>query len=258
LAKSDGILRHKLKRRKVNGIQCPHGNGERLQGASEHWPDHFNHRNAANQIPHGVAMRILELMRVDGADLPSSGKNAGVGKDSEQATGDGSDSLPAAASQQHSPSRKVNGHRGPRRKVAAQNGSADSITSGTAAQQPVTPLSKPLRLRDRDHLKFVSAQPCLACGRSPSDAHHLKFAQQRALGRKVSDEFTVPLCRTHHRELHQGGDELTWWHHRNVWWHHRNVDPMPTAQRLWRATHRSSESPTSISALPHPGPKSWT
>jgi hypothetical protein len=68
----------------------------------------------------------------DGADLPSSGTNAGVGKDSEPATGDGSDNLPTAASQQHSPSRKVNGHRGPRRKAAAQNGSADSITSGTA------------------------------------------------------------------------------------------------------------------------------
>jgi hypothetical protein len=71
-------------------------------------------------------------------------------------------------------------------------------------------------LRDRDHLKFVSTQPSLACGRSPSDAHHLKFAQQRAPGRKVSDEFTVPLCRTHHRELHQRGDELKWWHQMDI------------------------------------------
>jgi hypothetical protein len=71
-----------------------------------------------------------------------------------------------------------------------------------AAEQSVTPIGKTLRLRDRIHLKYVSAQPCMACGRSPSDAHHLRFAQGRALGRKVSDEFTVPLCRTHHRELH--------------------------------------------------------
>jgi len=75
----------------------------------------------------------------------------------------------------------------------------------------------------------VGAQPCLACGRSPSDAHHLRFAQQRALGRKVSDEYTVPLCRTHHRDLHQGGDELKWWPQ-------LNVDPLNTAQRLWQAT----------------------
>ena len=105
--------------------------------------------------------------------------------------------------------------------------------------------TKDKRGRDREHLKFVSAQPCLACGRSPSDAHHLKFAQQRALGRKVSDEFTVPLCRTHHRELHRRGDEL-------AWWQHHNVDPLQTAQSLWMTTHPSSESPTSISALPHP------
>jgi hypothetical protein len=36
--------------------------------------------------------------------------------------------------------------------------------------------------------------------------HHLRFAQPRALGRKASDEFTVPLCRVHHREVHRAGD----------------------------------------------------
>jgi hypothetical protein len=95
------------------------------------------------------------------------------------------------------------------------------------------------RLRDLDHLQFVRGQPCLACGRSPSDAHHLKFAQQRALGRKVSDEFTVPLCRTHHRELHQRGDE-------RIWWQHRNIDPLNTAHRLWQYTRsKGSDAPTS-------------
>ena len=28
---------------------------------------------------------------------------------------------------------------------------------------------------------------------------------------KVSDEFTVPLCRGHHRQLHQAGNEVAWW-----------------------------------------------
>ena len=32
-----------------------------------------------------------------------------------------------------------------------------------------------------------------------------------ALSRKVSDEFTVPLCRGHHREVHRCGDEAAWW-----------------------------------------------
>jgi predicted phage-related endonuclease len=51
-------------------------------------------------------------------------------------------------------------------------------------------------------------------------ASRLKFAQGRALGRKVSDEFTVPLCRAHHRELHQRGDE-------RIWWQQVNLDPLP-------------------------------
>ena len=87
--------------------------------------------------------------------------------------------------------------------------------------------AKTIRLRDRDHRNFVSTQPCVVCGRSPSDAHHLRFAQPRALGRKVSDEFTVPVCRLHHRELHRTGDEAAWW--RRI-----KIDPLPIAHRLWR------------------------
>jgi hypothetical protein len=56
---------------------------------------------------------------------------------------------------------------------------------------------EPHRIRDRDHIWHVMKQSCLICGRRPSDPHHLRFAQSRALGRKVSDEFTVPLCRGH-------------------------------------------------------------
>ena len=72
-------------------------------------------------------------------------------------------------------------------------------------------ISEPRRHRDKTHLKFVASQPCLVCGRSPADAHHLRFTQPRAMGRKVSDEFTVPLCRTHHRDNHRFGDEQGWW-----------------------------------------------
>ena len=68
-------------------------------------------------------------------------------------------------------------------------------------------IAEPKRLRDKAHLKFVASQPCLVCGRQPSDPHHLRFAQPRAIGLKVSDEFTVPLCRGHHRQLHQAGNE---------------------------------------------------
>jgi hypothetical protein len=88
---------------------------------------------------------------------------------------------------------------------------------------------KSIRLRDKDHREFVSHQPCLVCGRAPCDPHHLRFAQPRALGRKVSDEFTVPLCRTHHRQLHQRGNE-------NIFWAEHNIDPLGIAERLWKQT----------------------
>ena len=92
------------------------------------------------------------------------------------------------------------------------------------------PHPEPRRIRDKAHIRFVTKQPCLVCGRMPADAHHLRFAQHRALGRKVSDEFTVPLCRTHHRELHRQADEATWWIK-------FGIDPSPTARALWLKTH---------------------
>jgi ERF superfamily len=89
---------------------------------------------------------------------------------------------------------------------------------------------EPRRLRDRDHIRHVIKQPCLICGRRPSDPHHLRFAQSGALGRKVSDEFTVPLCRMHHREIHRCGDERSWW--RNA-----RIDSLAAARALWLETH---------------------
>ena len=90
--------------------------------------------------------------------------------------------------------------------------------------------SEPRRLRDRAHVRFVGQQPCLVCGRQPSDAHHLRFSQSRALARKVSDEFTVPLCRGHHREVHRHGDEA-------AWWEKMAIDPLIAARSLWLAMH---------------------
>ena len=91
-------------------------------------------------------------------------------------------------------------------------------------------LAEPKRLRDKAHLKFVASQSCLVCGRQPSDPHHLRFAQARAIGLKVSDEFTVPLCRGHHRELHQAGNEP-------AWWEKFNIKPLEVAKGLWEQTH---------------------
>jgi hypothetical protein len=111
---------------------------------------------------------------------------------------------------------------------------ADEATFSTSApDQPPSatnevsfPIQKSIRKRNKAHLAFVASQPCLVCQRTPCDAHHLKFAQPRSLGRKVSDEFTVPLCREHHQELHRHGNEL-------AWWANLQIIPLPVASELW-------------------------
>lgn len=95
---------------------------------------------------------------------------------------------------------------------------------------------EPPRRRNKEHLAFVRSQGCLVCQKSPADAHHLKFAQPRTLGRKVSDEFTVPLCRSHHQSLHRHGNE-------KAWWTNMQISPLPVAKELWDASpiHRSTQ-----------------
>ena len=104
----------------------------------------------------------------------------------------------------------------------------ETSTVGIDKSQLVHP--EPRRFRDKNHVKYVVKHPCLICGRRPSDAHHLRFAQHRALGRKVSDEFTVPLCRGHHREVHRCGDEA-------AWWKKTGIDPAVPARALWLESH---------------------
>ena len=91
----------------------------------------------------------------------------------------------------------------------------------------VLAISVPRRYRNKEHLRYVTSQPCLFCARKPSDAHHLRFLQPRALGRKTSDEFTVPLCRTHHREAHRAANE-------QAWWKAIGIDPVKIARKLWK------------------------
>jgi len=133
------------------------------------------------------------------------------------------------------------------RSTSSENGAA--VVHGLAAEgqppataEPLLPLRKPVRRRNKAHLAFVAAQPCLVCQRSPCDAHHLKFAQPRTLGRKVSDEFAVPLCREHHRDLHRHGNEVAWW--TNI-----QIAPIEAAKELWQATLLDSD------VVPRKGPR---
>jgi len=124
------------------------------------------------------------------------------------------------------------------------NAHSHEAQEADAGAPAVTVISKPLRERDRDHLRFVAAQACLVCGRTPSDPHHIKFAQQRAMGRKVSDRFTVPICRLHHRELHRRGNE-------RIWWQSLGIDPLPVAANLWAKTHELASAVTNFDGA-HP------
>ena len=87
--------------------------------------------------------------------------------------------------------------------------------------------------------------PCLVCGRKPSDPHHLRYMQPRALGRNASDEFAVPLCRGHHRELHRARDE-------RAWWKQAGIDPIKVARRLWKETHAMGERRSRREVVPRP------
>jgi hypothetical protein len=117
---------------------------------------------------------------------------------------------------------------------ADQSDADDSQKTSKVSGKPprksaVRAFGKTVRLRDKEHRKFVSREACLVCGRTPSDPHHLTFMQPRALGDRVSDEFTVPVCRIHHRELHRHGDEA-------AWWGKLSIDPVPVALKLWQHT----------------------
>jgi hypothetical protein len=100
-----------------------------------------------------------------------------------------------------------------------------AVPNGASAR-PCVPRPKDVRIRNKAHLAFVATQPCLICKAAPSDPHHVKIAQPRSLGRKVSDEFTVPLCRNHHQELHRHGSEANWWAN-------MQIAPLQIARELW-------------------------
>ena len=117
---------------------------------------------------------------------------------------------------------------GPRETVRAERAGADPDQAGGIDKSELA-IATPRRYRNRQHLRYVMQQPCVICERKPSDPHHLRYLQPRALGRKASDEFVVPLCRLHHRAAHRAGDE-------RGWWQAAGIDPIKVARKLWKHT----------------------
>jgi hypothetical protein len=126
--------------------------------------------------------------------------------------------------------------------VAPENIDADR---GKGIDKSILTIAAPRRYRNREHLRYVAQQACLVCGRKPSDPHHLGFTQPRALSRKVSDEFAVPLCRGHHRAVHRSRDE-------RAWWRQADIDPIKVARRLWKETRGMRPRRSQRAALPPP------
>ncbi len=142
---------------------------------------------------------------------------------------------------------------------AASAASQPPQARGSDAPAPLA-IAKEKRVRDKVHLAFVASQPCLVCGRAPAQAHHLKFAQTRAMSLKVSDEFTLPLCNVHHDQLHRSGDERAWWARHGI------INPLKLAARLWAASRghvlpdngvelQGGEGAPTVSHLPGPLPE---
>ena len=120
------------------------------------------------------------------------------------------------------------------------------LASGrTRIDKSVLAIGEPKRIRCKEHLRFVASQPCLICGRSPSHAHHVRHAQARGLSLKVSDEFTVPLCATHHHHIHTTGKE-------REWWQDRKLDPLAAARDLWQESRQlGADGDTSSQEMPN-------
>jgi hypothetical protein len=132
--------------------------------------------------------------------------------------------------------------------IAGSQMNATTIENTDAGQakgidKSILAVTAPRRYRNREHLRYVAQQACLLCGRKPSDPHHLGFTQPRALGRKVSDEFAVPLCRGHHRAVHRSRDE-------RAWWRQAGINPIKVARRLWQETHGRGQRQSRRPALP--------
>lgn len=90
------------------------------------------------------------------------------------------------------------------------------------------------RQRNEVHLSFIRLLGCVICGRSPVEAAHLRYGDQRAakrptgMGEKPSDCWALPLCPEHHREQHSGGEKDFWAKHK--------IDPVFIALALWRVS----------------------
>ena len=72
-------------------------------------------------------------------------------------------------------------------------------------------MANKVKVRSQKYLAHIRKHPCLICGTTEVQAHHLRHADQRGWGMKNGDEWAVPLCADHHMDCHRTGKENMWW-----------------------------------------------
>ena len=64
--------------------------------------------------------------------------------------------------------------------------------------------AKQKAFRSKKYLKWVKSLPCCMCGGGSEDAHHIiGRGHLGGMGTKAPDNYTMPVCRQHHQEIHQ-------------------------------------------------------
>jgi len=175
---------------------------------------------------------LIEIANLRSADLAASWASQALAARNKLATADAKlveEAFESRLSEVSSSEIASNDRSSQPETIEPQATVATEVADVEGIDKSVLAVAAPRRYRNREHLRSVAKQPCLVCGRKPSDPHHLRYLQPRALGRKASDEFVVPLCRVHHRAVHRARDE-------RVWWQAAGVDPIKIARKLWKDT----------------------
>ena len=71
------------------------------------------------------------------------------------------------------------------------------------------------------------------------------------MGSKSSDEYALPLCALHHRDLHDHGNE-------REWWTSKNIEPVDAALNLWVQTQSERSKSENAPAARGKGPDRTT
>jgi len=69
----------------------------------------------------------------------------------------------------------------------------------------MNPQPKHITYKSKKYLDFVRRFPCCVCGFPDTQAHHIRFSHISGMGMKSPDTWAIPMCHTHHREIHDRG-----------------------------------------------------